>query len=62
VIRAVTNEDSWFRPGVFSLSDNAGNINNFNDARGPLSYTAVFKIVSCLPDSQRTPCIWYFPM
>ena len=24
--------------GVFNLSDNAGHINNFNDARGPLSY------------------------
>jgi len=48
--------------GVFNLSDNAGHINNFNDARGPLSYTAVFRIVRCFPDSQRTPCIWYFTM
>jgi len=27
------------RAGVFNLSDNAGHINNFNDGRGPLSYT-----------------------
>jgi hypothetical protein len=27
------------RPGVFNLSDSAGHINNFNDARGPQSYT-----------------------
>jgi hypothetical protein len=26
-------------PGVFNLSDSAGHINNFNDARGPQSYT-----------------------
>jgi hypothetical protein len=25
--------------GVFNLSDSAGHINNFNDARGPQSYT-----------------------
>jgi len=29
-------------PGVFNLSDNAGHINNCNDARGPLSYIMVF--------------------
>jgi hypothetical protein len=27
------------KPGVFNLSDSAGHINNFNDARGPQSYT-----------------------
>jgi hypothetical protein len=39
---------------VFNLSDIAGHINNFNDARGPQSYTAAFRIVSCFPDTQRT--------
>jgi len=50
------------KSGVFNLSDTAGHINNFSDARGLLSYTAVFRTVSCFPDSQRTPCIWYFTM
>jgi hypothetical protein len=42
------------RAGVFNLSDSAGHINNFNDARGPQSYTAAFRIVSCFPVTQRT--------
>jgi hypothetical protein len=28
-----------FKAGVFNLSDSAGHINNFNDARGPHSDT-----------------------
>jgi hypothetical protein len=28
----------YSRPGVFNLSDSAGHINNFNDARGPQTY------------------------
>jgi hypothetical protein len=40
-------------PGVvFNLSDSAGHINNFNDARGPQRYTAAFRIVICFPDAQ----------
>jgi hypothetical protein len=27
-----------YRPGVFNLSDSAGHIYNFNDARGPQTY------------------------
>jgi hypothetical protein len=47
----------WSTAGVFNLSDSAGHINNFNDARGPQSYTAAFRIVSCFPDTQRTTAI-----
>jgi hypothetical protein len=43
----------WFRTGVFNLSDSVGHTNNFNDARRPQSYTAAFRIVSCIPDTQR---------
>jgi hypothetical protein len=31
--------DDSSRAGVFNLSDSVGHINNFNDARGPQSYT-----------------------
>jgi hypothetical protein len=41
------------KSGVFNLSESAGHIDNFNDARGPQSYTAAFRIVSCIPDAQR---------
>jgi hypothetical protein len=47
---------------VFNLSDSAGHINNFNDARGPQSYTAAFRIVTCFPDTQRTTCVLYVTM
>jgi hypothetical protein len=40
----------------------AGHINNFNDARGPQSYTSAFRIVSCFPDTQRTTFILYVTM
>jgi hypothetical protein len=45
------------RAGVFNLSDSAGHINNFNDARGPQSYAAAFRMLSCFPDTQRTTAI-----
>jgi hypothetical protein len=51
-----------FTPVVFNLSDSAGHINNFNDARGPQSYTAAFRTVCCFPDTQRTTCILYVTM
>jgi hypothetical protein len=28
----------WLKAGVFNISDSAGHINNFNDARGPQTY------------------------
>jgi hypothetical protein len=33
---------AWTNAGVFNLSDIAGHINNFNDARGPQSYDVFY--------------------
>jgi hypothetical protein len=62
IMAPVIYSNICFKSGVFNLSDSAGHINNFNCARGPQSYTAAFRIVSCFPDTQRTTCILYVTM